>query len=61
MGILTTPVKFDKSDYISLLSLSAGAAIARQNKLGELVVGENGWNIDGTGGLGLARASSTAG
>lgn len=46
MGILTTPVKFDKSDYISLLSLSAGAAIARQNKLGELVVGENGWNID---------------
>lgn len=46
MGILTTPVKFDKSDCISLLSLSAGAAIARQNKLGELVVGENGWNID---------------
>lgn len=46
ISILTTPVKFDKSDYISLLSLSAGAAIVRQNKLGELVVGENGWNID---------------
>lgn len=46
MGILTAPVEFDKSDYLSLLSLSAGAAIVRQNKLGELVVGENGWNID---------------
>ncbi len=46
ISILTTPIKFDKSDYISLLSLSAGAAIVRQNKLGELVVGENGWNID---------------
>lgn len=46
IGILTTPVKFDKSDYLSLLSLSAGAAVSRQKKMGELVIGENGWNVD---------------
>ena len=46
ISILTTPVKFDKSDILSLLSLAAGAAITRQRKMGELVIGENGWNID---------------
>lgn len=46
ISILSTPVNFDKSDYISLLSLAAGTAISRQKKMGELVIGENGWNVD---------------
>ncbi len=46
ISILTTPVDFDKSDYLSLLSLSAGTAVSRQKKMGSLVIGENGWNVD---------------
>ena len=46
IGILTTPVSFDKGDYLSLLSLAVGAAVSRQKKMGELVIGENGWNVD---------------
>ena len=46
ISILTTPVPFDKSDYLSLLSLSVGAAISRQKKMGELVIGASGWNVD---------------
>jgi len=43
--ILNVPVEFDRGDFFSLLSLSAGAAIARQNKFGE-VIGSDGWNVD---------------
>ncbi len=43
--IITTPVDFDKSDFLSLLSLSAGAAIARQNAFGA-VIGSDGWNVN---------------
>lgn len=46
ISILTTPIEFDKSDFLSLLSLSVGTAILRQNRLGEQIIGENGWNID---------------
>ena len=46
ISILTTPVEFDKSDFLSLLSLSAGSAIMRQNRMGSLVIGESGWNVD---------------
>ena len=46
ISILTTLVPFDKSDYLSLLSLSVGAAISRQKKMGELVIGASGWNVD---------------
>ncbi len=49
-NILNTPTHFDKNDFLSLLSLSAGYAIACQNKMGELVIGENGWNVDVKGG-----------
>lgn len=45
-SIITTPIEFDKSDFLSLLSLSAGSAIMRQNRMGKLVIGENGWNVD---------------
>ena len=43
--VLTVPIEFDRGDFFSLLSLSVGAAIARQKKFGE-VIGENGWNVD---------------
>lgn len=46
ISILTTPIRFDKGDYLSLLSLAVGAAVSRQKKMGELVIGENGWNVD---------------
>lgn len=46
ISILTTPIEFDKSDFLSLLSLSAGSAVLRQNRMGSLVIGENGWNVD---------------
>lgn len=46
--ILTTPVEFDRSDFFSLLSLSVGAAIARQNAFGAFIDsdGGDGWNVD---------------
>lgn len=46
ISIISTPIEFDKSDFLSLLSLSAGSAILRQNRMGKLVIGENGWNVD---------------
>lgn len=46
ISIISTPIEFDKSDFLSLLSLAAGSAILRQNRMGELVIGENGWNVD---------------
>lgn len=49
-SILSTPVDFDKSDFLSLLSLSVGNAVAVQKKIGELVIGDNGWNVDLKGG-----------
>ncbi|MGN1119210.1 MAG: DUF6882 domain-containing protein [Oscillospiraceae bacterium] len=45
-SILNTPIDFDKSDLLSLVSLSAGTAIARQNRMGGLVIKDNGWNVD---------------
>ncbi len=49
-SILDTPIEFDKNDFFSLLSLAAGYSIACQNRMGELVIGENGWNVDIKGG-----------
>ncbi len=49
-SILDCPIEFDKSDFLSLLSLSAGYSIACQNKMGVLVIGDNGWNVDIKGG-----------
>lgn len=45
-SILNTPIEFDRSDFLSLLSLSAGMAIANQNRMGELVIKDNGWNVN---------------
>ena len=45
ISALTTPVEFDSGDFLSVLSLSAGTAIARQKKFGELIGNDN-WNVD---------------
>lgn len=45
-SILNCPIDFDKGSFLDLVSLSAGRAIACQNAMGELVIGENGWNAD---------------
>lgn len=45
-SILTCPTRFDKTDLLHLVSLSAGYAIACQNRMGELVIGNSGWNAD---------------
>lgn len=44
--ILECPVKFDRTSFFDLFSLSAAAMISRQNKMGELVVGDNNWSYD---------------
>ncbi|MGN0688111.1 MAG: DUF6882 domain-containing protein [Oscillospiraceae bacterium] len=49
-SILDCPVQFDKSDFLSLVSLAAGWSIAVQNRMGELVIGDSGWNVDIKGG-----------
>ena len=46
MNILDCPIKFDKNSFFDLVSLSAGAAIARQLAMGEIVIGKSGWNVD---------------
>ncbi len=46
ISIMSTPISFDKSDFLSLLSLSVGNAIAMQNRMGERVIGDSGWNVD---------------
>lgn len=45
-SILNCPIEFDRTDFLHLLSLSVGRSIACQNKMGELVIGDNGWNVD---------------
>lgn len=45
-SILNAPVQYNREDFFSLLSLSAGTSIARQNAMGELVIGDNGWQVD---------------
>ncbi len=48
-SILNCPIEFDKSDYLSLLSLSVGWSVCCQNRMGELI-GDSGWNVDLMGG-----------
>lgn len=45
-SVLNAPVKYDRTDFFTLLSLSVGASIARQTAMGELVIGDNGWRVD---------------
>lgn len=49
-SILDCPVQFDKTDFFELVSLSVGWCIACQNRMGELVIGDSGWNVDIKGG-----------
>lgn len=46
ISALSVPINYDKWDFLNLLSLSVGNAIAVQNRMGELVIGNNGWNVD---------------
>lgn len=46
LSLLDCPVWFDKTNMLDLLSLSAGRAFLCQNRMGELVVGNNGWGLD---------------
>lgn len=45
-SILDTPIDFDRSSFFDLLSLSVGRSIITQDAMGELVIGDNGWNVD---------------
>lgn len=45
-SILGCPTVFDKADFLDLLSLSAGAAFLHQNRMGELIIGDNGWELN---------------
>ncbi len=50
-SVLDCPVYFDKANMLDLLSLSAGQAFLRQNRMGESVIGENGWELNPSEGL----------
>ena len=45
-SILNCPTEFDRTDLLHLLSLSTGRAIATQLVMGNIVIGNNGWNVD---------------
>ncbi len=45
-NILNCPIDYDKNDFFSLVSLSAGVMITRQLDMGELVIKNRGWNVD---------------
>lgn len=49
-NILDCPIDFDRGDFLHLVSLSAGYAISCQNAMGELIIRDNGWNVDIKGG-----------
>ena len=44
ISALSTPIGFDRSDLLSVLSLSLGTTVARQNRLGEFI-GKNNWSV----------------
>lgn len=46
ISALTTPIEFDSGDFFSVLSLSMGTAVARQNKFGELIVRKSSWKVN---------------
>ena len=46
LSVLNCPIDFDKTNFLHLLSLSAGYCLDCQNRMGELVIGDNGWSVD---------------
>lgn len=50
-SILSCPTRFDKADLLDILSLSAGAAFLHQNRMGERIIGDNGWELNPSEGL----------
>lgn len=50
-SVLDCPVKFDKTNMLDMLSLAAGQAFLRQNRMGETVIGDNGWELNPAEGL----------
>ncbi len=44
--ISSCPARFDRTSFTDLLSLSAGMSILRQNRMGERIIGGNGWALN---------------
>ena len=45
-SILACPTKFNKAELLDVLSLSAGASFLHQNRMGELIIADNGWELN---------------
>lgn len=50
-SILDCPTQFDKTELLDVLSLSAGASFLHQNRMGELIIADNGWELNPREGL----------
>ncbi len=46
ISLLDCPVRFDKTSMLDMLSLSAGRSFLCQNRMGEKIIGNNGWALD---------------
>lgn len=50
-SVLECPVEYDKTNMLDLLSLSAGQAFLRQNRMGERIIGDSGWGLNPSEGI----------
>ena len=50
-SILGCPTRYNRADFLDLLSLSAGAAFLHQNRMGERIIADNGWELNPGEGL----------
>lgn len=50
-SVLECPVNFDKTSILDMLSLSAGYSILCQNRMGDRIIADNGWELDPMDGI----------
>lgn len=51
ISLLDCPVEFDGGSMLDILSLAAGRAFLCQNRMGERIIGDNGWGLDPMNGI----------
>lgn len=51
ISVLECPVDFDRSSMTDVLSLSAGFSFLCQNRMGEQIIGDNGWQVNPAEGI----------
>ena len=51
ISLLDCPVRYDKTSMTDVLSLAAGYSFLCQNRMGEKIIGDNGWALDPMNGI----------